>query len=654
MRHFSLVIVLSLLANGLQAQLPMPAPYNEDSLKSILEGNPHDTIQVTVLLQLAGNYFFKQPDTSLLYSMKALGISRRSSSTIDDIYSLSRAGEVMRQSGMLSDAMKLQLEALELSQKIGYRNMEANTYGFIGMNYFDLKSYDKAISFLKKALASGENFHNDGTDFLFRIYIARAYKETYKPDSSFYFLAEAKEVLQYPRPPQFVLFSNALGDAFLLVKNLDSASFYYRQAFNSGLKLQNFIPNHLSMASARVASVFMKKDIIDSGFYYARFAHSVVRKINALPRILETSTLLSQLHRKTDRLDSAIYYLDIAIALNDSIYGQDKSNELQLLLLQEQKRNQETLRSEERSKSTQQLIGLVSITGVILIASILLFRNNRIKQRTNLVLQQALGELKATQSQLIQSEKMASLGELTAGIAHEIQNPLNFVNNFSELNKELIDELNQQAKEGKIEAVQRLASDIKENEEKIEHHGKRADAIVKSMLQHSRASSGQKELSDINVLCDEYVRLAYHGFRAKDKSFNVTVDANFDASLPKVNIIPQEIGRVVLNLINNAFYAVGEKAKSNVSEYTPTVKVSTKRIEGKVQIKVEDNGGGIPDAVREKIFQPFFTTKPSGQGTGLGLSLAYDIITKGHGGELNVQTEEGKGSTFFITIPLTK
>ncbi len=247
---------------------------------------------------------------------------------------------------------------------------------------------------------------------------------------------------------------------------------------------------------------------------------------------------------------------------------------------------------------------------------------------------------------------MASLGELTAGIAHEIQNPLNFVNNFSEVNVELIAELEEEAKAGNTEEVLAIASDIIANEEKINHHGKRADAIVKGMLQHSQSSSGKKEPTDINALCDEYLRLSYHGLRAKDKSFNAILETHFDTAVGKVNVAGQDIGRVLLNLFNNAFYAVSEKKRSAGTDYEPIVQVTTTKTENSIQIKVKDNGNGIPEKVLDKIFQPFFTTKPTGQGTGLGLSLSYDIV-KAHGGELKVETKEGEGTVFIIQIPTT-
>lgn len=283
-----------------------------------------------------------------------------------------------------------------------------------------------------------------------------------------------------------------------------------------------------------------------------------------------------------------------------------------------------------------------------------------VKQKEEL--EKALVDLKAAQSQLIQSEKMASLGELTAGIAHEIQNPLNFVNNFSEVSQELIDEMNQEIEKGDLAEVKAIAIDIKQNLEKIHHHGSRADNIVKGMLQHSRTSIGEKTSSDINVLADEYLRLSYHGLRAKDKSFNADFKTDLQTDLPKINVVPQDIGRVLLNLINNAFYAVNElrKKTDNSEEYKPSVTVSTSTNEkgNEIIIKVADNGPGIPKQVKDKIFQPFFTTKPTGQGTGLGLSLSYDIV-KAHGGELKVESPypggvggKGKGTVFIVKLPV--
>ena len=270
-------------------------------------------------------------------------------------------------------------------------------------------------------------------------------------------------------------------------------------------------------------------------------------------------------------------------------------------------------------------------------------------------LENTILDLKETQAQLIQSEKMASLGELTAGIAHEIQNPLNFINNFSEINKELLEELKDEIDKGNMEDVKALANDVIDNQEKINHHGKRADAIVKGMLQHSRSSSSVKEPTDINKLTDEYLRLAYHGLRAKDKSFNATLKTDYDNSIGNINIVPQDIGRAILNIINNAFYAailpLKEKFSEPKNKHEPTVCVSTKKLDDKILISVSDNGPGIPQNIIDKIFQPFFTPKPAREGTGLGLSLSYDIV-KAHGGEIKVESKESEGSEFVILLPI--
>jgi two-component system, NtrC family, sensor kinase len=358
-----------------------------------------------------------------------------------------------------------------------------------------------------------------------------------------------------------------------------------------------------------------------------------------------------------------------AILYKDSLYNEQTIQKTTQLKMQYEfdkkeaiaKAEQEKKDAEAKRVKNQQyfaIAGLGIIVLAIVVIALIQFRNNKQKQKANLLLESqkqkvenTLAELNSTQAQLIQKEKMASLGELTAGIAHEIQNPLNFVNNFSEVNTELIDEMQQEMDKGNLTDAKKISNDIKENEQKINLHGKRADAIVKGMLQHSQTSTGKKERADINKLADEYLRLAYHGLRAKDKNFNATLKTDYDESIGNINIIPQDIGRVILNLINNAFYTLSEKKKLEGDKYEPTVSISTKKINDKVEIKVADNGNGIPPKVLDKIFQPFFTTKPTGQGTGLGLSLSYDII-KVHGGELKVETKEKEGATFIAILPV--
>jgi len=394
---------------------------------------------------------------------------------------------------------------------------------------------------------------------------------------------------------------------------------------------------------------------------------------------------LSKGYNKLSALDSirgnykgAYENYKLYAAYRDSLQKKElEKKELQAAFDKKQAQQQIEKEKEDRRNSVRQILLFAFLLGFITIATTFFIAYKREQKGKNLVnmqkkeIETTLSELKSTQAQLIHSEKMASLGELTAGIAHEIQNPLNFVNNFSDVNRELIEELKNEKSNLKSEEQHEILNDIDQNLEKISFHGRRADAIVRGMLQHSRTSSGQKELTDINALADEYLRLAYHGLRAKDKSFNAKLETDFDPSVGRINIVAQDIGRVILNLINNAFYAISDKAKlqsSNLptpqgvlrtgeADYDPQVIIQTKRMGGKtngerVEISVSDNGNGIPKNIVDKILQPFFTTKPTGEGTGLGLSLAHEIV-KAHGGELKVETKEGEGTKFIIVIPIT-
>jgi signal transduction histidine kinase len=402
-----------------------------------------------------------------------------------------------------------------------------------------------------------------------------------------------------------------------------------------------------------LSKLYYEKREYESSLIYAKKAQVAAMEVGLKSSIAKSYAALAKSYQALNRQDSGYYYLKLASPLIDSLNKVDKSNliRFQNLLFAD---NQNLQRKEQEKTAVQnrnRIILLLGTLGFILLIAGLLYRSSREKNKANKVLEKTLTNLKSTQTQLIQSEKMASLGELTAGIAHEIQNPLNFVNNFSEVNQELLAEMNEEIEKGNYVEVKEIAKDVLENEEKINHHGKKADAIVKGMLQHSRSSGGQKEPIDINSLADEYLRLAYHGLRAKDKTFNATLKTDYDESVGNINIIPQDIGRVILNLITNAFYAVDEKKKSGIEGYEPTVSVSTKKINNYVEISLSDNGNGIPSQILDKIFQPFFTTKPTGQGTGLGLSLAYDIV-KAHGGELKVETKDSVGSEFIIHLPI--
>jgi two-component system, NtrC family, sensor kinase len=415
-----------------------------------------------------------------------------------------------------------------------------------------------------------------------------------------------------------------------------------------------------------LSQCYQKLGDLKQGLRYAQLSYQSAVQIHWLYNQITSSLQISNVYDEMGQVANAYEYLKIHNKLKDDVQEQDNLNKVADIeiqsILEKSQRQLDVLEKDKKineENNRNQQLWIIIISGALLSAILvvlILYRNNRQKQKAKMNIEKAYADLKSAQAQLIQSEKMASLGELTAGIAHEIQNPLNFVNNFSEVSNELIDEMNEELEKGDINEAKAIGNDIRQNLEKINHHGKRAGAIVKSMLEHSRVSSGQKEPTDINKLADEYLRLAYHGLRAKDKSFNADFKTNFDETIGKINIIPQDIGRVLLNLFNNAFYAVSKPSKSLKGEqYKPIVSVTTKKINspsgmGGIEIRVTDNGSGIPKNIIDKIFQPFFTTKPTGSGTGLGLSLSYDIV-KAHGGEITVETVEGKGSTFKILLP---
>jgi|GEM_PF-301955 len=431
-------------------------------------------------------------------------------------------------------------------------------------------------------------------------------------------------------------------------------------------------------AAIHIVNCYYQKKEYQSALHFANLCYGTAGRAD-LRFELKSNLLLADIYEVLEKKDSAYKYLrryqDLLIT-SKKLENTRQIFELQINSIVRDSKEQidelehESLLKEQKNKNQQLLI--FSITGALLSAlliAFILYRNNKNKQKANTVLEHTLANLKSTQSQLIQSIKMASLGELTAGIAHEIQNPLNFVNNFSEVNSELITEMNEVIKNGNYPEAQVIAKSITENEKKINFHGKRADAIVKNMLQHSRTTSGQKEPTDLNALCDEYLRLAYHGLKAKDKTFQADYSFKPDPNLPLINIVPQEVGRVLLNLINNAFQACTERTgtEQTCAEQSlgslgslgavnglgekPMVIVTTLKIDNIVEIKVADNGPGIPDNIKDKIFQPFFTTKPTGQGTGLGLSIVYDLI-KTMGGSITVLSNPGNGAEFIVRLPV--
>jgi signal transduction histidine kinase len=620
-----------------------------DSLNKLLERASQDTDRVKLLLHKAEAYFFTKPDSTRVIGEEAMKLARELNFLNGQVKALNTVAEAYRFVGDYPLALKMNFEALQLNRKMKDVSGEATSLGFIGFDYIEFREYRQGLEHLLISQKLNEQTQNQLKATFDLTNIANAYTLLNMPDSGLYYSRLAyKRYTGLTHGPLKSLILTRMGNAFDNLGKKDSALFYYKLGLSNSVMVKEKV--NISKIQRKIAEIFEENQQYDSSLYYARLSFLNGEQTIQRLELLETSELLSRIYQKHNNIDSAFFYLGISKKMTDSLYGPQKFKELQLLMLQEQQREQEVKQEQEDYKNRTKMIGLWSIVAAVLVIAFLLYRNNRHKQRVNKVLEKTLSDLRQTQSQLIQSEKMASLGELTAGIAHEIQNPLNFVNNFSEVNDDLVKELNAEVEKGNWGDVKAIARDIAFNSEKINHHGKRAESIVKGMLQHSRSNTGQKESTDINALCDEYLRLSYHGLRAKDKSFNATTKTEFDNNIGKINVVPQELGRVILNLINNAFYVVSEKAKQNIPGYEPTVTVSTKKEKDKVEVKIKDNGNGIPQKILDKIFQPFFTTKPTGQGTGLGLSLSYDII-KAHGGEIRVVTKEDKGSEFVISIP---
>jgi len=578
---------------------------------------------------------------------------------------------IQRNGGDAAASLKLSFKALELSHKIGFRENEGLDLYFIGVTYKQLGDFEKALEYLYQSL---HIFREDGNR-LFQSYPINVIGSIYFEKGDYIKALEYFDEGLAIRQESLDKLGEAgsldnIGFSHFKLGNYPQAISYCKQS----LAIAEITQDERTQSNAllHLAEVYKQTGDIEKATEFSNRSLELKKAIGDRRREVEMLLFLADLYKSVDH-DKVLDVLNNAlqIAENTKMLDLFSRTHFHLSLYYKKDGNYEeavkhleahiTLEKEFNKNAISQKISTLEITHKVeetrKEADAANQKNEELTRLNEEIedqrkkLETALANLKSTQAQLVQSEKMASLGELTAGIAHEIQNPLNFVNNFSDVNKELLIELNEEIEKGNYKDAKAITKSLIQNEEKINHHGNRADAIVKAMLQHSRTTSGQKEFTDIDRLADEYLRLAYHHFREKDNSFEVRIETEFDSSIGKVNIIPQDIGKVLLNLINNAFYAVKERRKQNLDRYDPTVSLATRKHNGKVEIKVKDNGAGIPEGILDKIFQPFFTTKPTGQGTGLGLSLAYDIV-KSHGGEIKIETKEGWGSEFIVQLPV--
>ena len=540
---------------------------------------------------------------ALHYSLQGLSIAREIQAAMPESYLLNSLGGIYLETHDYEAALDYYNQSLTLRQRIGDQWGEAGCLDNIGTILLQQQKADTALPFFKRGLIICTSIGDQKGQGNTLLHIGKIYQQAGQTDVALDYINQSLTIRK------------SIGDK--------------RGQAEIGL----FLGGLYQQTQPDYALLLLQESL------------QLAETIKASDLIYKIYHMLAETLKHKGDFQAALTYFELGLKLEKEVNNESVNQKLINLQIAHQV-EQARKEAELYQLRNQELAALV----------------DEIQHQKN-ALNQTLQELRNTQAQLIQSEKLASLGELTAGIAHEIQNPLNFVNNFSELSAELVEELEEEGQKPTRDLTleAELLADLKDNLHRINHHGNRASSIVKGMLEHSRASTGQRQPTDLNVLADEYLKLAYHGLRAKGKSgstgtpewgqFNARFDLKADPGIRLVSVVPQDIGRVLLNLYNNAFYATQQRTKLNQPDYQPTLTVSTELMDSGIEIRVRDNGMGIPDAVKAKIFQPFFTTKPTGEGTGLGLSLSYDIITKGHGGTIEVASVEGEGTEFVVTLP---
>ncbi len=643
----------------------------EDSLRIVLSKKMDDTSKVLLLEQISKNLWNSDLENALKYANQGLELAEEINFKKGKSRCLNRIGAIQSRMGNHQKGLVILFEALALAKEIGDEEGLARANINLGIIYGEQLDYRKAIECYQVALRISKKINNQDLYSLALMNIGAEYVPLQQYDSAKFYTKKSYDLALKNKSKEIDILLYNLGNIYFKNNNYQEALKYFWNSKQFSEKTNN--QRFLSQSTFMLGKTYQRMNKIDSSIFYTEKSNLLALQTSNLELISDSYGLLSELVEKSNPKLSLEYFKKAAIA-KDSLYNYDKNLQIQKLTFQEKilSNDLEFAKKEFRNK---QIIGVTgSVLGIFLIISISLFFVNKNKTKAHkkltaqkkeienqkVELNSSLEKLKLTQKQLILQEKLASLGELTAGIAHEIQNPLNFVNNFSELSIELLEEIEDIIKQSSYkenESVIDLLKELTTNQQKINSHGNRASSIVKNMLEHSRGSKSETSEVDMNKIADEYLHLSYHGMRAKDNSFNADFEVKLEDNLPFIKGMSGDIGRVFLNIINNAFYAVNTKRKENKEPgYKPKVTVSSKRIptekNGIVEIRIEDNGNGIPNEIKEKVFQPFFTTKPSGDGTGLGLSLSREIIVNGHNGAIDIETEPGKGTIFIIQFPV--
>jgi two-component system NtrC family sensor kinase len=621
-----------------------------DSLKKLLHVTREDTSRVLLLNQLSRLYIYSKPGSALALAQQGEQIAKSIQYLRGEGNCLDDEGLVYNVTGNYPRALSTLLNSLRIGEKINDLFIIQKSLHDIAIIYSNEGDFRQSIIYIRRASTISAADGDARALGIVLLDLGDSYEKLNILDSALLYTRQSFRPFVKLKDSDLIGTAlNNLGNIYTKLKMPDTAMNYYRRSIPYTTQMGD--DDGICETTLGMAQLFRKLGQPDSSLYYARRSIAAGWHGGFTIRVLAASQFLSEYFEQRGQVDSAYHYQKISIVAKDSLYSQEKTKEIQNLNFAERQRQEEIMEKDAAYRANVRYYLLIAVIVFFVILAFVFYRNNKQNKIAKNQIQSTLNELNTTQNQLVQSAKMASLGELTAGIAHEIQNPLNFVNNFSDVNREMLAELKEELKDGNLTEALIIADDISANEEKINHHGRRAEFIVKGMLEHSRTSTGEKQETNINMLAEEFLKLSCHGLRAKDKSFNVEAITHFDEKLPKVRVAQQDIGRVLLNLFNNAFYAVNEKKKTAPADYKPEVIVSTSAGTNSLVISIRDNGNGIPGTIKDKIMQPFFTTKPAGEGTGLGLSLSYDIVVKGHGGNITVSSIEGEGAEFVITLP---
>ncbi|UOQ98585.1 ATP-binding protein [Hymenobacter sp. 5317J-9] len=644
-------LLLLLLPRAGQGRIMPPPPSRAvDSLRHLLARPLPDTSRVVLLCQLSDQLWTQRTDSAAVYAYKALALARRVHYRHGEGEALNRLGAALRESN-LARALEVFQKSLRIAEVTHDRALAAQNLRSIGIIYVYLRDQRQGLAYYFRALKIGEELRDERRVVIELSNIGLAYDLFNQLDSSRIFQERAYALARRLRTPtNYILYG--LGNVARKQGRTAQAKAFYRASITESKKVQHL--RSLNFAYVGLATLYQQQGRLDSSVYYARLGCQAAQTNGFLRGVLNASTLLTQDFKTRGNADSALKYQSLMLVMKDTLFGQEKVMRLQNLNYREQQRAQEAAAGQARLKARYRTYGLVAGLVALLALALLLARHARQQERAREALEQSLAELKTAQDQLVQREKMAFLGELTAGIAHELQNPLNFVKNFAEVSTDLVDEITGEHRDPTRSTglEQEILTGLKQNLQQISQHGQRATSIIKGMLEHSRAGTSQRVPTNLNAVVEDSLRLAYQGLRTKDKEFTAELVTELAPGLPRIEAMSQDLGRVLINLFTNAFHAVQQRQRQSPDPgYRPTVTVSTHAVPGAVEIQVKDNGTGMSDGVKEKIFQPFFTTKPVGEGTGLGLSLSHDIVTTGHGGTLTVESREGEGTEFVVRLP---